>query len=68
NFRYGSSGLELYGDDCDELDTTGFDSSELIGNNRTQEEFDANENGGEVGDIAIEKEEEEEFSEGEESM
>jgi hypothetical protein len=70
NFRYGSSGLELYGDDCDELDITGLDSSELIGNNRTEEQFVANENGGEVGEKAIEREEEEEeeFSEGEESM
>ncbi|WJX39107.1 hypothetical protein P8452_26692 [Trifolium repens] len=70
NFRYGSSGLELYGDDCGELDITGLDSSELIGNNRTEEQFVANENGGEVGEKAIEREEEEEeeFSEGEESM
>jgi hypothetical protein len=69
NFRYGSSGLELYGDDCDELDITGLDSSELIGNNRTEEQFVANENGGEVGEKEIEREEEEEeFSEGEESM
>jgi len=65
SFRYGSSGLELYGDDGDELSMTGLDSSELIGNNGIEESF-GNENGGEVGEREIEREEdeEEEFSEG----
>lgn len=68
NLRYGSSGLELYGDDGDEFALTELDSSELIGNNRT-EESDGNENGGEVREREIEREEGgEDFSEGEDSM
>lgn len=69
SFQYGSSGLELYGDEGDELSMTGLDSSELIGNNGI-EESDGNENGGEVGEreIETEEEEEEEFSEGDDSM
>lgn len=69
NFRYGSSGLELYGDDGDELSMTGLDSSELIGNDGIEESA-GNENGGEVGvrEIEREEDEEEEFSEGDDSM
>ncbi|XP_058766357.1 uncharacterized protein LOC131639953 isoform X1 [Vicia villosa] len=68
NFRYGSSGLELYGDG-DEGDDLGIDSSELIGNKRS-EESDGKGNEGEVGgrEIGIEMEEDEEFSDGDDSM
>ncbi|CAK8566762.1 unnamed protein product [Lathyrus sativus] len=67
NFRFGSSGLDLYGDDCDELDMTTIDSSELIGNKRS-EESDGKGNEGEVGEREVEMEEDEEFSDGEDSM
>lgn len=69
NLRYGSSGLELYGDCGDELSMTALDSSESIVFNRTEDSDGNNENGGggEVGETE-EKEEEEEFSEGEDSM
>ncbi|XP_050879917.1 uncharacterized protein LOC127083640 isoform X2 [Lathyrus oleraceus] len=67
NFRFGSSGLELYGDDGDELDMRGIDSLELIGNKRS-EESDGKGNEGEVGEREIERKEDEEFSDGEDSM
>ncbi|KAJ1443644.1 hypothetical protein SESBI_00232 [Sesbania bispinosa] len=68
NLRYGSSGLELYGDGDDELAITALDSSELIGFNRFEEPH-GNRNESEVGERETEREEEDEdFSEGEESM
>lgn len=67
NLRYGSSGLELYGDGGDELAMTALDSSELIGFNRTGES-EGNENDGEIEKKEMEREEDEDFSEGEDSM
>ncbi|KAJ1418284.1 PX domain superfamily [Sesbania bispinosa] len=63
NLRYGSSGLELYGDGGDELAITALDSSELIGFNRIEEPH-GNGNESEVGEREMEREEEDEdFSE-----
>ncbi|XP_057442930.1 uncharacterized protein LOC130734499 isoform X2 [Lotus japonicus] len=67
NLRYGSCGLEMYGDGGDELSMTELDSSEFIGFNR-REEGEGNESDGEGGEREVEGEEGEEFSEGEESM
>ncbi|KAK7350629.1 hypothetical protein VNO77_09455 [Canavalia gladiata] len=80
NLRYGSSGLEFYGDCSDELAMTALDSSESIGFKETEV---SNRNGGEgggngmdgfemeIGEREIEREEEgeeEELSEGDDSM
>jgi len=80
SLRYGSSGLELYGDGSEELAFTALDSSELIGFNRIEEskgngEVSAGEGGGNGFEFQIDKSEEEEeeeeleeLSEGDDSM
>ncbi|TKY73514.1 hypothetical protein E2542_SST02266 [Spatholobus suberectus] len=84
SLRYGSTGLELYGDCSDELAITDLDSSELIGFNRTEgsngnNEVTVGEGGGNGIELEIgireeeeqqqqEDEEEEELSEGDDSM
>nr|KYP51560.1 Pleckstrin isogenyy domain-containing family M member 3 [Cajanus cajan] len=76
-FRYGSSGLEFYGDCSDELAITALDSSESIAFNRNEEsEVNVGEGGvkeekreeEEEGEEEEEDDEEEEFSEGDDSM
>ncbi|WVZ20033.1 hypothetical protein V8G54_007355 [Vigna mungo] len=71
SLRYGSSGLELYGDCSEELALTALDSSELIGFNRIEEpngngEVSAGEGGVNGFEFQIDKREEEEEEEEEE--
>ncbi|CAJ1975122.1 unnamed protein product [Sphenostylis stenocarpa] len=81
SLRYGSSGLELYGDCSEELALTSLDSSELNGFKRMGElngngEVNAAEDGANGFEFQVEKreeaeeeeEEEEELSEGDDSM
>jgi len=81
SLRYGSSGLELYGDCSEELALTALDSSELIGFNRIGElngngEVSAGEGGVNGFEFQIDKRDEEEeeeeeleeLSEGDDSM
>ncbi|XP_027338563.1 uncharacterized protein LOC113852475 isoform X2 [Abrus precatorius] len=77
NLRYGSSGLELYGDCSDDLSMTVLDSSELIGFKENEvSKGNREEDGGngidgfglEIEDRELKREEEGEFSEGDDSV